>query len=275
MKIEFFCPRWGVENISWENFCMLVKVAGYDGIESAIPFHEAERSELTKVLNKNKLRLIGQLHQSFERNFEDHKISFKRHLTNIISMNPILIDSQTGKDYYSIDQNNDLFKMAKLITLETGILIAHETHRNKALYAAHVTAEILLQDPELRITADFSHWCNTSESLLEEQEEALNIAIDRSIHIHARIGHAQSPQVSDPRAPEWKVELDAHLRWWDAIVQSRLKSGVSLLTITPEFGPAPYMPLLPYTKMPVASQWDINIYMMQLLKNRYQHITNS
>jgi len=55
-------------------------------------------------------------------------------------------------------------------------------------------------------------------------------------------------------------------------VQHRQKSGAQATTITPEFGPAPYMPALPYTKMPVASQWDINVYMMNLLKERYKDI---
>jgi len=42
------------------------------------------------------------------------------------------------------------------------------------------------------------------------------------------------------------------------------------LTITPEFGPPPYFPILPWTKAPVGSQWDINLHMMQLLRRRYQ-----
>ena len=130
----------------------------------------------------------------------------------------------------------------------------------------------MVSNPDIAITADFSHWCNVSESLLEEQEEALETAINKTVHIHARVGCSQSAQVSDPRADEWRTELAAHLDWWDAIVRCRIKNGAELLTITPEFGPAPYMPALPYTKMPVASQWDINVYMMNVLKQRYRDI---
>jgi hypothetical protein len=42
------------------------------------------------------------------------------------------------------------------------------------------------------------------------------------------------------------------------------------MTILTEFGPPDYLPTLPYTRQPVASQWDINVHMMQLLKKRYQ-----
>ncbi len=270
MKIKFFCPRWGSENILWDDFCLKVKIAGFDGVETPIPFDENEKDEISAALKKHELLLIGQYYQSFEKDFDEHKKNFKIHIENILSLNPILIDSQTGKDYFSADQNSELFQLSKEITQGTGVLFAHETHRNKALFAAHITKQLLIDNPDIVITADFSHWCNVSESLLEQQTDAVNLAISKSVHIHARVGHVESAQVSDPRAEEWKKELDAHLEWWDAIVQHHTKKGNELLTITPEFGPAPYMPALPYTNMPVANQWDINVFMMNLLKDRYK-----
>lgn len=38
---------------------------------------------------------------------------------------------------------------------------------------------------------------------------------------------------------------------------------------TREAGAAPYFPTLPYTQVPVSSQWDINAHMMQLLRRRH------
>ena len=224
------------------------------------------------ALKTHDLLLIGQYYQSFEKDFELHKASYKKHMESIAALQPLLIDSQTGKDYYSAAENSELFALAGEITAASGTLIAHETHRNKALFAAHIAKSLLLNNPAIVITADFSHWCNVSESLLEQQQEALDVAISRTIHIHARVGCSQSAQVSDPRADEWRGELAAHLEWWDDIVRCRLTNGAELLTITPEFGPAPYMPALPYTKMPVANQWEVNVYMMNLLKARYRDI---
>ena len=43
----------------------------------------------------------------------------------------------------------------------------------------------------------------------------------------------------------------------------------TILTVTTEFGTATYMPVLPYTQQPVANQFDINVYVMNLLKKRY------
>ena len=55
---------------------------------------------------------------------------------------------------------------------------------------------------------------------------------------------------------------------WDKVVQLH-KANNRDLTINTEFGPFPYMPTLPFSEMPIVNQWDINVYMMNLLKYRY------
>ena len=96
-------------------------------------------------------------------------------------------------------------------------------------------------------------------------------AIAVSNHIHCRVGQPEAPQVSDPRAPEWKAALETHAVWWDTIRKRLLQANAPTLTVTCEFGPAPgYLPTLPYTNQPVASQWDINVFMKDYLKQRWQ-----
>jgi sugar phosphate isomerase/epimerase len=139
MKLQFFCPRWGSESLSWDAFCSKVKLAGFDGVEAGVPFDESEMEAMHTALHKHQLLFIGQYWQSFEKDFAAHKASYIQHLYHLAQLNPIKIDAQTGKDYFSTDQNNELFAAATAFTLETGIAVAHETHRNKALFAAHVT----------------------------------------------------------------------------------------------------------------------------------------
>ena len=136
------------------------------------------------------------------------------------------------------------------------------------LFAAPVARQFIEKNPELRITFDVSHWCNVSESLLKDQQETVDLTLQRVEHIHARIGHQEGPQVSDPRAPEWEAAVKAHLDWWDKVAERKKKLGQRLTVLT-EFGPPDYMPTLPYTRQPVADQWAINVYMMQLLRKRY------
>jgi sugar phosphate isomerase/epimerase len=269
MKLLFFCPRWGQEHIEWDRFLTNVKQAGYDGVEASLPYDEKEKKEILNGLQKHGLLFIAQHWETVEKDFHLHCKEYEQRLRNLASAKPLFINTQTGKDYYSFDKNEKLIAIARNISNETGVKIIHETHRGKFSFAAHITQLYLQQIEDLRITLDISHWCNTAETFLHDQEEAVALAIKRTDHIHARVGYTEGPQISDPRAPEWKEALDFHLECWDKVVAIKQDEKAESLTFTSEFGAPPYLPLLPYTKQPVADQWEINVFMMHLLKNRY------
>jgi len=148
--------------------------------------------------------------------------------------------------------------------------VHHETHRGKFSFAAHITKQYLQKIPDLQITLDASHWVCVAESFLKNQQEAMHLAIERTEHIHARVGYEEGPQVPDPRVPEWQYALDMHLNWWDKIAARKTNEGTdAVLTITPEFGPFPYMVSMPFTQQAITNQWEVNAYMMQLLRERY------
>lgn len=268
MQIKFYSPHWG-NTLPFDTFCKNVKEAGYDGVEMALPFEKPEKRFLLDCLKNYDLELIGQYWQSLERDLDEHTKNYERYLRNLIEARPVFINCQTGKDYYTFEQNSQLFALARRLSEESGMKIIHETHRGKSLYACNITEQYLKQLPDLRITLDISHWCNVHESLLQDQEEEVSLAISHTDHIHSRVGHPEGPQVNDPRAPEWEEVLNAHLNWWDQVKHLHDKSGTTL-TVTTEFGPAPYIPAVPFTQMPLANQWEINVYMMNLLKKRYQ-----
>ena len=269
MKLDFYCPLWGSENLPFDTLCAQAVDAGYDGLELYYPLgDEARRDHYLQALEKHRLKCIAQHWETIDSDVEKHIDEYRRRLEWTAEANPLFINSQTGRDWFSMEENQRIIAVAKQVAAESGVKIIHETHRGKFSFCAATTRRFLEADPDLRITADFSHWCNVSESLLEDQGEAIAMAIERTDHIHARVGHPQGPQVSDPRAPEWGEALGVHLAWWDAIVD-RCVGQDAPLTITPEFGPAPYMPLLAYTQQPVADQWEINVFMMNLLKERY------
>ena len=271
MKIIFFCPRWGCENIPWRLFFKKVKDAGYDGVEMGYPLELSadEKQEIQQGLADHSLLWIGQHWQTIEPDFEAHVKIYADNLYSIADGKPLFINSQTGKDYFSTEQNLRLIQIAKAISGETGIDIIHETHRGKWSFAAHITKNYLQLNPEIRITLDASHWCNVAETLLADQQEAVELAIKHTDHIHARVGYPEGPQVPDPRDPLWHEALQQHLTWWDTIVELKKQADRPMLTITPEFGAPPYTVLLPGSHSPIACQWDINVYMMEFLRDRY------
>ncbi len=272
MNIKFFCPRWGSENLSWDDFLIKIKSAGYAGVEYAID-NKITKDELEGVWEKfdiHDLEIIPQHYATYEADFAKHYDTYCAWFEKIKSFKGVKIDSQTGKDFFNFDQNRSLIDVAVNHTKNTGLEVYHETHRNKFAFAAHVTKEYLQKIPSLKLTLDISHWVNVAESFLEDQQEAVDLAISRTEHIHARVGYPEGPQVPDPRANEWQEALDHHLKWWDKIVKKQLDKNAEI-TITPEFGPYPYMVHLPETNKPITNQWDINIFMVNLLKERYSY----
>jgi len=269
LQLKILATNWGFDG-TLKEYITRVKQEGYDGIETWWPMDEKELNELAELLDKNNLR-AGFLCGAQDINYTEHLNFFKKMVdaaaTNTL-IKPLYINCHSGRDYFSYEQNKTFIDHTIALSKKTGIKILHETHRSRIMYSAPAGRNYFDKIADLRITFDVSHWCNVSESLLANQPETIKIAIERTDHIHARIGHPEGPQVNDPRAPEWKDALDAHLAWWDKIVELKKASG-ELITILTEFGPADYMPTEPYTKKPLADQWGINVFMKDLLRKRY------
>jgi sugar phosphate isomerase/epimerase len=261
--------NWGFQG-TLDEFCAKIKKEGYDGIEMWWPGEKKEQDELFAALKKYDLA-IGFLVGGYQSNFQEHLDTFKKMIdgaaTNKVQQ-PLYINCHSGRDWFSFEQNKQFIDYTTQVSKQTGVIICHETHRARILYSAAVARQFIEKLPDLRITFDVSHWCNVHESLLEDQQDTVNMALERVGHIHARIGHPEGPQVNDPRAPEWEKVVKTHLGWWDKVAERKKKNG-ERLTILTEFGPPDYMPTLPYTRQALADQWAINVHMMHLLRKRY------
>jgi sugar phosphate isomerase/epimerase len=268
LPLKFYATNWGM-NESWDQFCAKVKGAGYDGVETWLPANREERQAMLEALQKHQLGL-GLLSGGGGATYDEYFERFVSNLKLASQFKPDYINCHTGKDHFTFDQNKKLIEAAEEIRSSSQIPIYHETHRGRFSFAAHITKTFLEALPALTLTLDISHWCNVHESMLGDQTEAVSLALQRTGHIHARIGHPQGPQVNDPAAPEWKSIVEQHLLWWDEVIRLHKANGAAQVTITTEFGPAGYLPTLPYTQQPVADQWQINVYLLNLLKSRYK-----
>lgn len=261
-----FATNWGYTG-SWESFASKISALGYDGAELWYPADTSQRKEIYAAFEKHQLKL-GFLVGGSDRDAQLHFGQFRSSLEGAASLKPVYINCHSGRDHFAFEQNRKFIELTTQVSKSSGVPVYHETHRSRILYSAPVARHFIERLPNLRITLDVSHWCNVHESLLQDQEETMTMALERVDHIHARIGHAEGPQVNDPRAPEWKEAVDAHFAWWDTVV-SRKKAEGKRITFLTEFGPVDYMPALPYTRQPVADQWAINKHMLDILRKRY------
>ncbi len=264
--IKIYATRWGYGG-TYDQFCSQVKAEGYDGVEDWLPGDSKQADALFEALEKHGLA-YGALVGSGGRTHADHVSSYQSNLKRALERKPDFINCHAGKDYFSKKESDQLLKIGIATAKESGVPVYQETHRGRMLFAPHIALQYLKEHKELKLGLDISHWCVVAESLLADQPEAVKLALDRTGHIHARIGHEEGPQVPEPHAPEWKRARDAHFAWWDEVV-ARKKAAGELLTMTTEFGPANYMWSLPYTRQPLADQWGVNVRMMNDWRKRY------
>jgi hypothetical protein len=184
----------------------------------------------------------------------------------LIQLKPNYINSHTGKDFFDFSDNCKIIEICNQLTRVSGIPIWHEIHRGRFSFHLKTLVSYLDIFPKINLIADFSHFCVISESDLNDQYDLLSRIYPNIKHIHARIGFEQSPQVNNPFAPEWKTYLEQYLSWWKEIIAIQKNKKREICTITPEFGPFPYMPQEPFTKKPLSNQWEINLQMKNYLQ---------
>lgn len=245
-----------------------IKQAGYDGIEAVVAPDEAD--EFMSLVAQYDFVFIGIYADIIPGKLHDGTFAhYCDRLEFLAGLEPDFINAQTGKDSFSFEENASLIEAAAVISAKAGVPIYHELHRGKWSFCPQTTMPMLDRFPTLRMTADISHWVTVSESFLEDYAEAIDRLVARTAHVHARVGFTEGPQIPDPRAPEWAFAVEHHLTWWDRMIETQRQAEQPLITMSPEFGPYPYMPMLPFENAPVVDQWAVNCYMKTLLSERY------
>ena len=254
MNLKIYKSLWGMTG-SVEEQIPLIAAAGYDGLECAV--EEISDTEKFKAL-------LGEHHLDFipliYTEGENHLESFRRLVALALQYEPKKIVAHAGRDLMNYGQQVKFLESALHIEEQFGIPIAHETHRRRPLFSPMNALVLLREFPELKINADFSHWCCVTESMLEDHAEVIELAASRAIHIHCRVGYENGPQVPDPRAPEWAAHLTKFEEWWKMIIAEHKNRGEEELTVTTEYGPPSYMQTVPFENKPVADLWEVCLW---------------
>lgn len=255
MKLLVFRSLWGMTGSPHEQI-ERIAAAGYDGVEAFLGANDLDRREFTALVRRYNLRLImaGAIAT---------KAELEPTLKQLAEFEPLRIGIHSGRDSMTRDEGCAFFEEALRVEQQLGLPVAHETHRGRILFSPWDTLYYLRRFDSLRIVADYSHWVNVCERLPDDQQEALDLANQRAIHIHARVGYEEGPQVPDPAAPEYAPQRAWHERQWSQIYKNRAAAGDDVVTLVPEYGPPPYLHTLPYTNVPVADNWDVCLWGMR------------
>ena len=271
MGVKYLCPFWGLEHLTASEFVQYVMNHEYDGIEINLPISEDFISSLLDEITlvkaqKPDFKVIVQIVEELNRNnieeyFEaiHHKLKIAKHFQ------PYLINIHTGRDYFTFEENCSIIEQLEQFAANYDLTLVHEIHRGRFSFHLATLKKYLERYPSLKLTADFSHFFVVSESLLHDQHEDLDSIIPFIHHLHARVGSEQASQVSNPFAPEYNEHLSRFLELWKKVVQYAESQSFEM-TITPEFGPYPYLPREPFSKKPLADSPSLNFEMKNHLK---------
>ncbi len=274
MELHIFKTLWGHTG-SLEEAVAECREHGFAGIEGPAPASPAERKKFRTKLAQAGLGFIAEICTAGSY-VPDRRASAGQHLESLrrqgeaaLECQPRLLTIIAGCDAWSTGESVDFFGQALAIGEELGVTTSFETHRSRSFFSPWATRDILRQLPALKLTCDFSHWCVVCERLIDTEPEVLALCAERAHHAHARVGYDQGPQVPHPAAPPYQAALEAHERWWMQIWRSQAARGMSVSTMTPEFGPDGYLQCLPFTSVPVADLSQINLWMAEREQRRF------
>ncbi|HEX2575175.1 MAG TPA: hypothetical protein VHK88_02430 [Aquihabitans sp.] len=268
MRLVLVRTLWGLADRPEDAVGALaqVRAAGYDAVScpvQTLPDRRAFAAELAE----NGLAYVPQVF-TFGRTVDAHLDALRNALAASVAFAPGHVVAQTGRDGWSFDDAVTFLQAAQRIAVEVGVAVAHETHRGRILCNPWVTERVLAAVPDLRLSCDLSHWVCVGESL-RLPERIVDLVAEAAIHIDARVGFEQGPQVPDPRVASHAAHLAAHEAWWDRIWRRREAAGDEALAVMPEFGPPPYQPVDPRTGEPLADVGEVNEWMAARLRARY------
>lgn len=267
MNILFGKSKWEIGDAPLTTFLERAKKDGFDAVECFLPTPFESPGEIRALVAAHGLKLVAMI-TTEGATPADHLASLEKRFAFAAATEPLMINSHTGRDIFSFDENRRIFERAIQLAKEANILMTHETHRGRPTFAATETGRYLAALPDLQLNADFSHWFCVHESDLSDQPENVSLAIQRTRYIHARVGFEEGPQVSNPAAPEWRPTVEKFITLWRRIIEARKRDAAPFLVITPEFGPPPYMPVEPFTLRPLADAWTVNVQFHKELRTR-------
>ena len=274
MELHIYKTLWGHTG-SLDEALASCREHDWSGLEGPAPALPDERKKFRTKLARAGLGFIAEICTAGsyvpdrQASPAQHLESLRRQAVAALECQPRFLTVIAGCDAWSAGESVDFFGPALALGEELGATLSFETHRSRSFFNPWTTRDLLRQLPALKLTCDFSHWCMVCERLIDTEPEVLALCAERAHHVHARVGYDQGPQVPHPAAPAYQAALEAHERWWTQIWRSQSARGMSVSTLTPEFGPDGYLQSQPFTSVPVADVSQINAWMAERQRRRF------
>ena len=161
------------------------------------------------------------------------------------------------------------------LAADAGVELHIETHRDRMTTDLFFTLHLLDRFPDLRFTADLSHYVVGREfawPIAPENHAMIRRILDNSWGLHGRIASREQIQVqlNFPQQQDW-VQL--FMGWWDYAIRSwRQRAGPDdAFTFLCELGPSPYA-ITGADGYELSDRWAEAIQMKDMIRALWRNI---
>src|SRR3984957_5275615 len=207
--------------------------------------------------------------------------------TDVDDLKPVLeLVARLGADHVDLQPNVRPYTIEECLPLlrgwwrladEAGIAVHIETHRDRMTTDLFFTLQLLDHFPDLRLTADVSHYLVGREfawPVDEVNHGLIRRILDNTWGIHGRIASREKVQISlgFPQHQGW-VEL--FMGWWEYAIRSWRKRAKpdAVLTFLCELGPPPYAITGP-DGVELSDRWEDALKMKDMIRALWQRIAD-
>jgi hypothetical protein len=247
----------------------MIRDAGFDG--AGVRFIDAEfAGEVTSFLRNHGMIWQAQCYP-----------------TSVDDLKPVLeLVARLGADHVNLQPNVRPHRIEPCIPLlegwqrlaeQAGIAVHVETHRDRMTTDLFFTLELLNRFPDLRLTADVSHYLVGREfawPVDEVNHAMIHRILDHSWGIHGRIASREQVQVS-LGFPQHRGWVELFMGWWEYAIRSWRKRAKpdAVLTFLCELGPPPYAITGP-DGAELSDRWADALQMKDMIRALWQRIVN-
>lgn len=278
-SLDIHMSWWGMSNLlfdgrelNMEEKFQLISESGFQGIDAFTPEPGESAEQWRELLKQYELGLSVNV---YPRSVDEMREALERASAygGIRAINvQVLTPFVTGEAAVSL-----LTGIADL-AYEYKLPVNVETHRGTITQDLIRTVEYVERIPNLRLTADLSHYVLAGEMLhVPEQAEAyFQLLLSRADCIHARLSNGEQIQV-DIGTDGSHPMLERYGLWWKNGMHSWQQShpdGGSLLFI-PELGPPPYAITIDESssrKREISDRWEQSLTLMRYARSLWDSI---
>jgi len=239
-----------------------VKEAGFEGVECWLS--DENEQEHKDTLDRYGLRLtLG--HHPYT--LDDVRQTVDRALR----LKADFIFAQPLHAYVPIPEAAEFCRTARKIANDAGLAFFVETHRNNIPESLNQALELIAAYPEVRFTADLSHFVVVGEFYGWQDEGAIERmmpVLERTSHMHGRISNGEAVQVDVGDGSGGTAQFFVSI-WATAMAQWLKGAGPGdVFPFASELGPPRYAITLPDGKE-FSDRWEQSLVMKKLAEQAW------